>query len=410
MTKWPREWPPFLFGAATSSHQIEGHQSNDWTDWETSGHGREPSGRATDHWHLWQDDLALFKSLGINSYRFSLEWSRIEPEPGQFDQAAIDHYRAMISWMRELGLTPLLTLHHFTFPRWVARKGAFLHPDAHEWFGRYVHHVVRQLGDLVDLYVTINEPLVLVVMGYLIGLWPPGGHGFGRALRLIRRLLDAHRIAYRAVKSARPGAWVGLAHHLIAFHPWSRLPWDRATSRLLSYLMNDRFLNMVGPDQDFIGVNYYTRQYGHLTGGLHPIQSRPGLPVTDMGWEIYPSGLLEVLRQVGRFERPILITENGIATEHDPERSTFIRDHLTAVATAQQEGLDIRGYFYWSALDNFEWAEGYRPRFGLIDVDYDTLKRSLRPSAAVYRAIIEANRGRYPITVPSMSSPWASPL
>ncbi|NMP21330.1 glycoside hydrolase family 1 protein [Sulfobacillus harzensis] len=410
MASWPTAWPPFLFGAATSSHQIEGNQQNDWTDWEESGHGVEPSGRATDHWERWADDLALFKSLGLNAYRFSLEWSRIEPEPGQFDRNALAQYRAMILRMRELGLQPLLTLHHFTFPRWVAKRGGFVHPEAHQWFNRYTTQVMRHLGDIVDLFVTTNEPMVLVVMGYLIALWPPGGHGFRRAFRLIDRLVDAHRAAYRTIKDFKPDAWVGVAHHLIAFHPWTQLPWDRATAAVLRHLMNDRFMDKVGAEQDFIGVNYYTRQYGRLLGGLHPVQSRPGMPLTDLGWEIYPQGLLEVLRRVGRFRRPILITENGIATSQDQVRSTYIRDHLSQVAIAQQEGLDIRGYFYWSALDNFEWAEGYRPRFGLIGVNYDTLERNLRPSAAVYRAIIEANRGQYPISVPSILSPWVSPL
>lgn len=410
MTAWPHAWPPFLWGAATSSHQIEGGQDNDWTEWELSGHGAEPSGRATDHWQRWREDLDLFRSLGLISYRFSLEWSRIEPTPGAFNEEALAQYRAMIVRMRELGMTPLLTLHHFTLPRWIAHHGGFLHPDAPAWFARYTRRVMDAVGDLVDLYVTINEPLVMVVMGWLIAWWPPGAHGFQRAFRLIRRLADVHQASYETIKAQKPEAWAGLAHHLIAFEPWTAAPWDRAMTRVLTYLMNDRFINMVGDRQDFIGVNYYTRQYGKGTGGLHPIQSRPGTPLTDLGWEIYPEGLLQVLRRVGRFHRPILITENGIATRDDAVRKAYLRDHLAAVSQAQREGLDVRGYFYWSAMDNFEWTEGFEPRFGLIDVNYETLVRTIRPSGLAYRGIIAANRGQYPITVPSTSSPSASPL
>lgn len=408
MRSWPQEFPLFLWGSATSSHQIEGHQTNDWTEWELSGHGREPSGPATDHWNRWRDDLNLFRSLGLNSYRFSIEWSRIEPSPGRIERSVLAQYRAMIEHMRTLGMMPFMTLHHFSLPRWVAGAGGFLNPNAVQWFSRYTRAVLDAIGDLVDLYVTVNEPLVMVVMGYLMGIWPPGQHGFRRAFRLIDRLREVHDGAYRTIKSQKATAWVGLAHHLIAFEPWSKLPWDRWDTSLLRYLMNDRFIAMVGPQQDFIGVNYYTRQYGRLRNGLHPIQSRQGVPVTDLGWEIYPKGLLDVLRAVRGYHRPIIISENGIAATNDALRSQYITDHMAAVSRAQQEGLDVRGYYYWSALDNFEWAEGYTPRFGLIGVDYETQQRTVRPSAAVYRAIIEANRGRYPITVPSMSLPSVS--
>lgn len=398
---WPRRLPPFLWGAATSSHQIEGQQKNDWTVWEESGHGKEPSGRAGDHWNRWRDDLALFASLSLNSYRFSLEWSRIEPEPGSFNKAALAQYRAMIETMKSLKMMPLMTLHHFTLPTWIAERGGFLHPQSHTWFARYTEVVMDSLGDLIECYVTINEPLVFVIMGYLIAMWPPGSTGFGRALRLINRLADAHRASYHVIKQRRPDSLVGLAHHLIAFHPWQKTPWDEATTRFVRYMMNKRFIRKIGKEQDFLGVNYYTRQYAHITRGLHPIQSRPATPRTDMDWEIYPQGLLEVLKDLDSYRKPILITENGIATNDDRLRESFLVQHLKVVAQAQQEGFDVRGYFHWSALDNFEWAEGFGPRFGLIDINYDTYARTIRPSALRYRHIIEANRNAFPITVPS---------
>ncbi len=400
MAVWPTEWPPFLWGAATSSHQIEGGQVNDWTRWEEGGRGTEPSGRAAGHWELWESDFDLLSELGHNSYRLSIEWSRINPQPDVFDRTALAQYRQMAERLRALHIVPLLTLHHFTLPQWAADRGGFLNPDASEWFTRYVDQVMDALGDQVDLYVTINEPMVLVVMGYLMGMWPPGVHGFRRAFKLIRRLAEVHRAAYDAIKAKKPTAWVGLAHHFIAFHPWQPTPWDRATTDLMRYLMNNRFPRMVEPWQDFIGINYYTRQYGHWSKGLHPIQSRSGTPLSDLGWEIYPDGLREVLDQVAPYQKPILITENGIATTNDAVRIQYLKNHLKTVERAQWDGLPVRGYFHWSFMDNFEWAEGFGPRFGLVAIDYDTLERTPRPSAAVYREIIRANQGLFPINVP----------
>ncbi|PSR23011.1 MAG: glycosyl transferase [Sulfobacillus acidophilus] len=393
-------WPPFLWGVATSSHQIEGNQHNDWTRWEQAGRVAEPSGRSCDHWNLWPSDFSMLHQLRVNSYRFSLEWSRIEPRPGEFDAKALGQYRAMLQRLRELKIIPLVTLHHFTLPLWVSDQGGFLHPKATTWFIRYVTRVMHELGDLADLYVTINEPLVLVVMGYLIAQWPPGQHGFARALRLINRLRDVHQAAYETIKAVKSNALVGLAHHLIAFEPWTNSLPDRGMAHVVRYLMNDRFVRMVRNHQDFIGVNYYTRQYAHWSQGLHPIQNRAQSPLSDLGWEIYPQGLLALLRRLKVWQKPILITENGIATRDDSLRTTFLQEHLKVIGDAQRQGIDVRGYYHWSFLDNFEWAEGYAPRFGLVEVDYQTLTRHLRPTALRYRAIIEANRQRYPISVP----------
>ena len=408
MARWPAHWPPFLWGASTSSHQVEGNQSNDWTEWENSGHVAEPSGRAADSWNRWPEDLELAKKLGLNSYRFSLEWSRIEPKPGIFDREALQRYRAMIVRMREIGLIPLMTLHHFTLPLWVSTRGGFLNSQASRWFSRYVRIVVEEVGDLVDLFITINEPMVLVVMGYLIAAWPPGGRGFGRALKLIRRLVSIHADAYHTIKRIKPNAWVGLAHHLIQFEPWRPGLLDYANTRLLHYLMNDRLVRMVGEYQDFIGLNYYTRQYAHWTSGLHPIQNRPGVNLSDLGWEIYPHGLTAVLKRVQSFHKPVLVTENGIATRDEALRTRYLEQHLAAVSAAQKAGIDVRGYFHWSLLDNFEWAEGYGPRFGLVEVNYDTLARSIRPAGYRYRDIIQANENTFPVSVPPASTPPAA--
>lgn len=400
MDGWPAVWPAFLWGAATSSHQIEGGQHNDWTQWEDAGRVRERSGRAADHWQRWPEDFAIIESLHLNSYRFSLEWSRIEPQSGHVNRSALQQYRRMAQRLRDAGIVPLVTLHHFTLPLWVAGQGGFLHPDAPGWFTRYIRVVMDALGDLVDCYVTINEPLVMVVMGYLMGIWPPGHHGFRRAWSLINRLATIHALAYQTIKKSRPCAWVGLAHHTIAFEPWQETWADRATAALLRYLMNERFIRLVGENQDFIGINYYTRQYGHWSRGLHPLASRPTHPVSDLGWEIYPQGLGDILKRLQPARKPIIITENGIATTDDRIRQRYLSEHLRVIAKAQQQGIDVRGYFHWSLLDNFEWAEGYAPRFGLVGVDYATQERILRPSAELYRDIIRKNGSQFPILAP----------
>ncbi len=400
-TRWPAQFPPFLWGVATSSHQIEGHTLNDWSVWEQAGNTPEPSGAACDHWRRWRDDFELFRRLEINSYRFSLEWSRIQPEPGAIDETALEQYRAMLATLHASRIVPVVTLHHFTLPIWVSRLGGFASPKIVDLYAEYVSLVMRRLGDLIPLVVTINEPMVLTVMGYIMGLWPPGHKRFREAFGVMRHLAESHRAAYHVIKAARPGIQVGISHHQMAFHPWNPSnPMDRAVARLMAQLMNQRFIELIGDAQDFLGINYYTRQYGRAWRGLHPVSARPGRQLTDMGWEIYPVGLAEIIRPLVRYGRPVVITENGIATSHDPLRQQYLCDHLAMVARLQREGVDLRGYFYWSALDNFEWAEGFRPRFGLIAVDYPTQTRTPRPSAETFRHIIRANRTQYPIALP----------
>ncbi|MBX5467941.1 MAG: family 1 glycosylhydrolase [Firmicutes bacterium] len=403
MSAWPRSLPPFLWGVATSSHQVEGQTHNDWTRWEAAGRVREGqrSGRGCDHWSRYQEDYQRFAALGINAYRFSVEWSRIEPEPGQWDREALATYRRMVQAMRSHGWVPCLTLHHFTLPLWLADRGGLFAPDAVERFTRYAATVVEHLGDLVDLYVTINEPMVWAVMGYAHGSWPPGRRSVWLAWRAANRLGHLHRHLYRTIKAARPTALVGWAHHYAVFFPYRETSWaDRRDAAAVDWLFNRRFVAQIAPDFDFIGVNYYFRQWMHWRQGFRPITAKPGALTTDMGWEIYPAGLRHALRVLGRWQKPLVVKENGIAARDDRLRQRFLVDHLRELAAAQAEGLEVRGYFYWSALDNFEWAEGFHPRFGLFAVDYATQARTPRPSARLYRWLIEQNRDRFPIAVP----------
>lgn len=374
--------PPFLWGVATSAHQVEGGQRNDWTRWEEAGKVPERSGDAMGHWHTFEADVSRVSEMGLNAYRFSLEWSRIEPERDRFDPTARERYRAMVDACKARHIEPVLTLYHFTLPLWLADAGGWLASDAVARFQTFVQYVLPVL-DGVRVVATVNEPTVLAVMSHLRGVWPPGGSSPGHAWRVARVLLQAHGRAYHVIKDAYPDSLVGLAHHLIRFLPQESGPADALAARLAHRLFNLWPITHALDTQDFLGVNYYTHQYVHWTDPANPLQAKTDEPLTDMGWAIDPAGLEQALVGLARYRRPLLVLENGIATDDDGLRRQFIAAHTDALAHARQQGADVRGYFYWSLLDNFEWAEGYRPHFGLMAASPGQPQRILRQSAQV---------------------------
>lgn len=388
---------PFLYGAATSAHQVEGNNvHNDWWAWERAGVGRRvPSGLASDQYRRYRDDFALAQSLGHTAHRLSLEWSRIEPVRGQWDEAALRHYRLVLEELRERGLASFVTLHHFTNPLWFAQRGGWERSDAVELFDRYVRLVVQRFGDVVDFWITFNEPMVFAAEAYFHGRWPPQKRSVRSGLRVIRVLSRAHRRAYRTIHLLLPRAHVGLAKHFIFFVPADAAQvGDRLVARLYSWWFNHRFLELTRGAHDFVGVNYYFTaakrfRFSSPFFGTEPWSG----PVSDLGWPLSPDGLERVLREAARYRLPLYVTENGLADAADTQRADFIRSHLRAVERAQQRGADVRGYLYWSLLDNFEWDLGFEPRFGLVAVDYRTQVRTVRPSAYVYKAIIEQAHG-----------------
>ena len=349
---------------------------------------------ACDHWNRVETDTALLVRLGVGAHRFSVEWARIEPEPGRFDRAALDHYRAEVDGLIAIGVEPLLTLHHFSLPSWLAERGGVLARELPSRFEAFTRQVARTLGDRVKFWITINEPNVLVAQGYVLGLWPPGVRQPQSVPGAISSLRRAHVAAYRAIHELVPDASVGLAHHVRLATPASRSLLDRAAAGLLDVTFNRLFLDL---PQDYLGVNYYSRDVVRFdrTRPLELFAERsvaPGAALSDLGWEIYPRGLGVVLRMLARRRKPIWITENGVADAADRVRTRFLVDHLAEVAAAIADGVDVRGYLHWSLLDNFEWAEGYAPRFGLYSVDYRTQVRTLRPSGAAYARLIESRR------------------
>ena len=411
-------WPhPFLWGASTSSHQIEGNnRANDWWAWEQAGKLKEPSGLACDHYHRFREDFDILSRLGHKAYRFSIEWSRLEPEENQWSEDGFDFYEKIFEELERRGIEPVVTLHHFTNPEWFTRKDGWLQADAFFYFTRYVNRVIERFGRHVRFWITINEPLVYLYHGFYAGLWPPGLQSFASSMRVFRHLVTAHTKAYSAIhhyykNQLHKEVWVSLAMHLSHFTPCrAHSLLDRWVVWLRHWFANDVFLRAVTSGflffpgifceflhikncLDFIGVNYYTRDFVRFSslGGIDFIGS-----VCDkehhkeqvqeknmMGWEVYADGLYEVLRDLRKYHLPVLITENGLATLEDSQRARFIKDHLNAVRRAREEHVPVAGYFYWSLLDNFEWAHGFEPRFGIVHVDYQTQERIIRESAQV---------------------------
>ncbi|MEW6056126.1 MAG: glycoside hydrolase family 1 protein [Bdellovibrionota bacterium] len=415
----PVQFPAnFRWGAATSAHQVEGgNDKNDWYQWEKEGRTKQVSGKAADHYSRFEEDLDLARSINHDSFRLSIEWSRIEPEQGKFSFSEIEHYRKVLVAARERGLKTFVTLHHFTNPLWVARAGGWENPRIRIWFGNFVDHVVPRLGDYVDYWITINEPNVNALTSYVVGVTPPGIKDPRKLAGVLSNFLKAHAVAYRRIHFYFPKAKVGFAHHVRAFtasrwwHPvdhlirgWIADFWNHQFVRALQtgsiefsipFLVDykEEWSRLKGT-LDFIGVNYYTRDFIEFDLSapqkflLRPAKTRE---VSDLGWEIYPQGLYELLLEFGGYGRPLFITENGIADARDSVRARFLCSHLREVAKAIQDGIDVRGYLHWSLIDNFEWIEGFAPRFGFIHVDYPTQKRTIRESGHLFAEIIRSN-------------------
>ena len=415
--------PEFRWGVATASYQYEGHSENSqWRAWEKAGRIRngDVAGDACD-WRLHAErDFDRAQRMGLNALRLSLEWSRLEPRPNAWDGAAFARYREMLQGLRERGIEPMVTLHHFSNPLWFEEKGAFLAPDAVPVFTRFVTRAVEELGDLCDLWCTINEPNVYSVVGYLLGVWPPGRRDARAAFRTQGTLARAHAAAYRAIHQRQPTARVGWAQNFNILDPATTRPLDRLVAGVQDAAYNDFFpravltghaafpfilfagdLRPVRGTCDFLGVNIYYRERvafdprhpGELFGRrfVPPDAPRGDSDASEFFGEVYPEGILRVAERLRVFGKPIYVTEHGVADRDDQIRPWVVEQGVRAVHAALQRGLDMRGYYHWSLVDNFEWAEGWKSRFGLVALDVATQQRTERPSAAFYSAIARAN-------------------
>jgi beta-glucosidase len=421
----------FWWGTASAGHQVEGDNvHSNWWAWEQLGKVNDGSrsGRACDYWNRYPEDHALLRALGMDSIRLGIEWSRTEPSEGKPDDAALQHYRALLEDARRNGLRVCLTLNHWVLPNWLAEQGGWESPRALAAWESQVRRVVRAVGDLVDLWVTLNEPMVPIIAGYIAAYHPPSRRAPLAAARVFEQLLRAHALAYRIAHEAVPRAPGGTptlvgfasAYQLVeAYHEtgfWRLLEtplakvlaqgsfgaWDRSilTGRVaLPYGFGRRIPGLAG-STDFIGVNYYMRISARLgIGTLSNVKSTgyacpPGIEQTEMGWQIYPPGLFAVLDQVHRsFRKPIWITENGCCDSGDDVRRRYLLSHLAQVLRAIQSGCDVRGYLHWTLTDNFEWREGFEKKFGMVAVDPKdaALRRTPKQSAFLLRDIARGN-------------------
>lgn len=396
----------FYWGAATASYQVEGYNEN--SDWAKAARkGKVPqAGRLADHYHRYEEDFDIAKQLAHNAHRFSIEWGRIEPREGVFDKTEIEHYKSVLRALKERGITPFITLWHFTLPFWLSESGGFERKDIDKIFARYCEYVVKELGSLCIYYSTINEPMVYATHCYLYGAWPPFKRAaiFGKKigkedgtsertgsiasfknvlvyLKVVDNLARAHNAAFDAIKKVKQNAQVSVVTHVHFFdHDGTFFNWLKAI--VMRYFQTYSFMNKIQHKLDMIGLNYYRHtKFGDTTE----------YALTDMGWKIYPEGIYGALHMLHRYKKPIIIAEAGVADADDDIRSSYIQLQIEAVYRALEDGIDVRGHMYWSLLDNYEWALGTEKRFGLVEVDYQTLKRTIRASAHDYQKIIEKN-------------------
>ncbi|EKD91145.1 MAG: hypothetical protein ACD_30C00041G0005 [uncultured bacterium] len=385
----------FLWGTATSAHQVEGNNVySDWWEWELMNQPPEKrSGRAADQYNKFEQDFSLLKDLNQNAHRLSIEWARIESEEGKFNQAEIEHYRKVLKSLKDKNIKVMLTLWHFTIPRWLAKKGGWENSKTVDYFTRYVKEVVPLLDEFVDFWITLNEPGIYTYMGYLIGYWPPQVKNKFRGFRVEWNLAAAHKKTYKLIKSLSTKP-VGVANNVQSFHSAHKHSLVEQIAVYFSDIIgNHAFYKLTKGHHDFIGVNYYFHHRINKKNGLLPgvedviHQARE---VSDLGWEVYPEGLFDVLIDLSD-HKPIYVTECGIASTNDDRRTRFLISYLNEVYRAIKAGVNVKGFFYWSFIDNFEWAEGFDPRFGLVEIDYKTQERKVRNSAFVYSEIAKYN-------------------
>jgi beta-glucosidase len=410
-----------LLGVATAATQIEGGDvTSSWSDWArragTIADGSTPA-RATDHWRRWSEDTELMASLGVQVYRLSVEWARLEPQPGSWDESAFERYRAELELLRDKGIRPLVTLHHFSHPLWFEQDGGWLAPGALWVWERFVAEVVTRLGDLVTEWVTVNEPNVYVTGAHVFGDFPPGGHSLRDAMRVYGVLAAAHIRAYTLIHALQPGpaTMVGVAHHLRPFRPGNpRKPWHRVLTPTMRHLFQDVIVRAMttgefapplrrppgipardagsgpAPYADFFGLNYYSR----TTVTRFDDGTPPGVPVNDLGWEVYAAGLDEMARWAWETYRiPVWVTENGTCDAADAFRSRYLWEHLEVLAGLRAQGVPVDRYYHWCFVDNWEWNEGEGPRFGLVALDYETQERTVRDSGRFFAGVINAGGG-----------------
>ncbi len=402
----------FLMGVSTAAAQIEGGDVNsNWNDWYRQGKiydGTDPA-TGNDHWLRWEEDTALLSQMGMEVYRFGIEWARILPEEGKINEEAIARYRCELQMLREKGIRPLMTIHHFANPMWFERKGGWVKRENLQDYLDLVSLAVDRFGDLVSDYITINEPNVYATNSYCFGQWPPGKKSFSDTLKVLENMAYCHIKAYGIIHEKRKAmgygdTMVGAANHLRVFAPKDvKNPWHRFCASLSEKLFQGHLMTAMirgefkfplrnfaripaGEYSDFHGLNYYSRSTVSSIGdGV-----RENCPKNDLGWEIYPQGLESCARMLyDRLERPIWVTENGTCDRDDRFRSRYLYEHLQVIS---RSGLPFERYYHWCFCDNFEWSEGNSAKFGLVSAEGGEKVRRVKRSGVFYSEMIR-NKG-----------------
>jgi len=382
--KFPKN---FLWGSAVSSYQVEGNIKNcDWAE-------KFPAGRACDYYHQYEKYFEITKELNQNVHRFSLEWSRIEPEEGKFDHEEVKHYRKILLALKKRNIKSVVTIWHFTNPIWFAKKEGWQNRKSSQYFENYAKFIIKELDDLVDFWITINEPMIYLSLGYVFGKFPPQKKNILATPFVFSNLHKAHKKAYRAIHNFNPNAKVGLAQNYSFVEPSNKSSFlNRVLASVWNFISNRLFLICVEDKQDFLGVNYYFHDKIKITSKFPFLKiENENKKVSDLGWEIYPKGIYYVLKDLQKYNLPIYITENGLADKKDKHRTEFIKEHLKYIHKAISEDVNVKGYLHWSLLDNFEWADGFEPRFGLVEMDYEKMSFKVRGSAREYAKICKRN-------------------
>ena len=389
----------FLLGAASSAHQVEGNNVNsDW--WKAEQAGKLPkSGQAADHYNRFEEDFKIAHNLGLNAMRISIEWARIEPQEGKWDAGSIEHYRKVLQNMKAQGLTRMVTLWHWTLPNWLAEKGGFETKQGVEAFARFTWFVAQNLGQEIDLWLTLNEPETYCLLAYSAGRYPPFKQSKFVYWRVLENLIMAHKRSYDSIKAAWPEAKIGLTKNFSYYAPFRKNNlMDQIVVFLADRIGNRYFLEKIRKKLDFIGLNYYffnrpkfdlrhmyTEMNLNFSKGQMTLEDSANR--SDMGWLLYPEGIYHLLLGLKKYRLPVYITENGLADASDSRRPKFIRETLQWIAQAIKQGVAVSGYFHWALTDNYEWTSGYGPRFGLVEIDYATQKRIVRKSAEIFRQV-----------------------
>lgn len=423
----------FLWGAATSSHQIEGGLDNNWSRWEDT-EAQELITRSTDrfewtpnwklnkaeadqpdtyksgdrinHFERFKEDISLMKKIGINTYRFSIEWSRIEPSKGVFSTEGISFYKRFIAELLKNDIEPIVTLWHWTIPIWLRDEGGWTSHKFPEYFEKFTDQIVKNLGENVNYWITINEPNIVSTISLLYCDWPPNKKNPLLMYKSIQILIKAHKKSYALIKRAYPKSQVSISKNLTHFDEGAYGRFSKQKIAVARYLTNDYFIKKIRNHLDYLGVNHYFTASKKL-------EDHEKYPLSDLGWSISPQFFSQFLQETyERYELPIFITEHGLADRSDRYRPEFIRETFKQISDARDQGVEMIGYCHWSLLDNFEWDKGYWPRFGLIEVD-EQGNRRIRKSGYLYRDLIsysEKNTRSDPnfINQPRPERVWAS--